>query len=103
MDDWKKATDVWREETLGPLAAKGQRPRKGLLAGGKDAQDLYTPADLEGVDLAKDIGFPGEAPFTRGVQANMYRGRLWTMRQYAGFGSAKATDRPVWPCESRKR
>ena len=92
MDDWKKATDVWREETLGPLAAKGQRPRKGLLAGGKDAQDLYTPADLEGVDLAKDVGFPGEAPFTRGVQANMYRGRLWTMRQYAGFGSAKATN-----------
>lgn len=92
MDDWKKATDVWREETLGPLAAKGQRPRKGLLAGGKDAQDLYTPADLEGIDLAKDVGFPGEAPFTRGVQANMYRGRLWTMRQYAGFGSAKATN-----------
>jgi methylmalonyl-CoA mutase N-terminal domain/subunit len=92
MDDWKKGTDVWREETLKPLAAKGQRPRKGLLAGAKDAQDLYTPADLEGIDLARDVGFPGEAPFTRGVQANMYRGRLWTMRQYAGFGSAKATN-----------
>ena len=59
---------------------------------GRDAQDLYTPADLEGIDLGADVGFPGDAPFTRGVQANMYRGRLWTMRQYAGFGSAKATN-----------
>ena len=92
MDDWKKATDDWRAHTLAPLEAQGKRPRKGLLAGAKDAQDLYTPADLEGTDLLKDIGFPGEAPFTRGVQANMYRGRLWTMRQYAGFGSARATN-----------
>ncbi len=92
MDDWKKATEAWRTETLGPLEAKGTRPRHGHLAGAKGARDLYTPADLEGIDLLRDVGFPGEAPFTRGVQANMYRGRLWTMRQYAGFGSARATN-----------
>ncbi|MFO0605940.1 MAG: methylmalonyl-CoA mutase family protein [Polyangiales bacterium] len=92
MDDWKKATEAWRTETLAPLEAKGTRPRHGHLAGAKGARDLYTPADLEGIDLLRDVGFPGEAPFTRGVQANMYRGRLWTMRQYAGFGSAKATN-----------
>jgi methylmalonyl-CoA mutase N-terminal domain/subunit len=92
MDDWKKATEAWRAEALGPLQAKGARPRHGHLAGGRDSRDLYTPADLEGIDLLRDVGFPGEAPFTRGVQANMFRGRLWTMRQYAGFGSAKATN-----------
>jgi methylmalonyl-CoA mutase, N-terminal domain len=90
--DWKKATDAWRTESLAPLEKQGVRPRKGLLAGGRDAQDLYTPDDLDGIDLMADVGFPGEAPFTRGVQANMYRGRLWTMRQYAGFGSARATN-----------
>ena len=90
--DWKRAAEAWRTQQLEPLKAQGARPRKGLLAGGRDAHDLYTPDDLEGIDLAEDVGFPGQPPFTRGVQANMYRGRLWTMRQYAGFGSAKATN-----------
>src|SRR5690606_15413955 len=48
----------------------------------------YGPGHLENFDPARDLGFPGEPPFTRGVQPNMYRGRLWTMRQYAGFGTA---------------
>ncbi len=90
--DWKKATEAWRAESLAPLEKQGVRPRKGLLAGGRDPKDLYTPEDLDGIDLAADVGYPGDAPFTRGVQSNMYRGRLWTMRQYAGFGSARATN-----------
>ena len=49
---------------------------------------LYTPADLKGCDYESEVGYPGEYPFTRGVQATMYRGRLWTMRQYAGMGDA---------------
>src|SRR5580700_8387912 len=49
---------------------------------------LYTPADLKGTDYEAEVGYPGEYPFTRGVQATMYRGRLWTMRQYAGMGDA---------------
>src|SRR5213083_2201638 len=49
---------------------------------------LYTPADLKGSDYESEVGFPGEFPFTRGIQATMYRGRLWTMRQYAGFATA---------------
>jgi methylmalonyl-CoA mutase, N-terminal domain len=76
-------------------AKAGARKRAGVLAGGPgqgevDAQDLYEPATLEalGFDVDRDLGLPGEPPFTRGVQPNMYRGRLWTMRQYAGFGSA---------------
>jgi len=54
---------------------------------------LYTPADLEGSDYDSQVGYPGEYPFTRGVQATMYRGKLWTMRQYAGFGDAEESNR----------
>ncbi|UCH05189.1 MAG: methylmalonyl-CoA mutase family protein, partial [Candidatus Thorarchaeota archaeon] len=54
---------------------------------------LYTPAETESIDYMKDIGFPGEYPFTRGVQPTMYRGRFWTMRQYSGFATAKETNK----------
>jgi methylmalonyl-CoA mutase N-terminal domain/subunit len=53
---------------------------------------LYTPDDVEGIEYFDDIGFPGEYPFTRGIHPNMYRGKLWTMRLFAGFGSAKDTN-----------
>lgn len=53
---------------------------------------LYAPEDIEGLDYERDLGYPGEYPFTRGVQSTMYRGRLWTMRQYAGFGTAEETN-----------
>jgi len=53
---------------------------------------LYTPVDVSVLDYLRDIGFPGQHPFTRGIQGNMYRGRFWTMRQYAGFGSAEDTN-----------
>jgi methylmalonyl-CoA mutase N-terminal domain/subunit len=55
-------------------------------------QGLYTSLDLEEFDYEQDLGFPGEYPFTRGVQPNMYRGRFWTMRQYAGFASAQESN-----------
>jgi len=54
---------------------------------------LYSPADLEGFDPDRDLGFPGQFPYTRGVQATMYRGRLWTMRQYAGMGDAEESNK----------
>jgi len=54
---------------------------------------LYTPQDIAAVEYLKDIGFPGEFPFLRGVHPNLYRGRLWTMRQFAGFGSAEETNK----------
>ncbi len=53
---------------------------------------LYTPNDTRSLDYVKDLGFPGEYPFTRGVHATMYRGRLWTMRQFSGFGTAEQTN-----------
>src|SRR5246500_1235106 len=54
---------------------------------------LYSPADLKGTDYESEVGYPGEYPFTRGVQATMYRGRLWTMRQYAGMGDAEESNK----------
>ena len=54
---------------------------------------LYTPLEGAEHDYVRDLGFPGEYPFTRGVQPTMYRGRFWTMRQYAGFGTAEESNR----------
>jgi methylmalonyl-CoA mutase, N-terminal domain len=58
-----------------------------------DPRPLYTPADLQNWDYDQDVGYPGEFPFTRGVQPTMYRGRLWTMRQYAGMGDAEESNK----------
>ena len=63
---------------------------------------VYTEADREAADVARDLGAPGEFPFTRGVQPTMYRGRLWTMRQYAGFGTARRDERAL-PLPARRR
>ncbi len=93
--DYANLRKAWQEGTLGPVEAKDPpRPRIGTLAGQTDAAPLYGPDDLEaqGFDAAADLGVPGRPPFTRGVQANMYRGRFWTMRQYAGFGTAKESN-----------
>ncbi len=60
---------------------------------GAAVNDLYTPADIEKLDYLRDLGFPGQYPYTRGVQENMYRGRLWTMRQFSGFGDAYDSNR----------
>ncbi|MFB3916445.1 MAG: methylmalonyl-CoA mutase [Terriglobales bacterium] len=58
-----------------------------------EVHPLYTPADLAGWDYEREVGYPGQYPFTRGVQATMYRGRLWTMRQYAGMGDAEESNK----------
>jgi methylmalonyl-CoA mutase N-terminal domain/subunit len=93
MSEYARLRREWAERVLGPLEAKDP-PRKRLpnLASRSDAAPLYGPDDLERFDAAVDLGFPGKPPFTRGVQANMYRGRLWTMRQYAGFGTAQESN-----------
>ena len=91
MSEYEKKKADWRARALEPLSKKEKpRARIGVLAGHADVADLYGPDDLERIDFdeTRDAGFPGEPPFTRGVQPNMYRGRLWTMRQYAGFGTA---------------
>jgi methylmalonyl-CoA mutase N-terminal domain/subunit len=84
----------WRATTrAAALRAAPERRDRFETTSGIEIQDLYTAADVAGMDEEADLGRPGEYPFTRGVQPTMYRGRLWTMRQYAGFGSAAETNR----------
>jgi len=80
---------AWEKDKLAPLEAKDKpRQRVANLAGHADVAPLYGPDDIADLDPVADLGVPGTPPFTRGIQPNMYRGRLWTMRQYAGFGTA---------------
>ena len=74
------------------LARFPERRPGGFRTSAAEAKRFYTPADVTDLDYLHDLGFPGQYPFTRGVQPTMYRGRLWTMRQYAGFGTAEETN-----------
>ncbi|MNR94185.1 Methylmalonyl-CoA mutase [compost metagenome] len=83
----------WEARAVEPRLAKNpERPEAGFTGSATPVDRLYTPEDLSGLDYDRDLGYPGEYPYTRGVQPTMYRGRLWTMRQYAGFGTAKETN-----------
>lgn len=69
-----------------------ERERKFFTLCDREIKSVYTPADIQGMDYERDSGMPGEYPFTRGIHSNMYRGRLWTIRQIAGYGSPEATN-----------
>src|ERR1700674_337174 len=95
-DDRKIATarKNWEERKLDPSLKRGPERKKNFVtSSGIEIKRAYDPDDLNGADFVNEVGFPGEYPFTRGVQPTMYRGRLWTMRQYAGFGSAEESNR----------
>jgi methylmalonyl-CoA mutase N-terminal domain/subunit len=84
----------WEAETLREaLERSGERLPEFTTLSGVPIERLYTPEDLEGWDPDRSLGHPGEFPFTRGVYPTMYRGRLWTMRQFSGFGTARDTNR----------
>ena len=88
------ARERWEREVLSPATARSPERRKRFEStSGDPVERLYTPQDLEGFDYLRDAGFPGAYPFTRGVQPTMFRGRFWTMRQYAGFGDARESNR----------
>lgn len=70
-----------------------ERKQKFVTGSSEPVERLYTPDDIQHIDYKTDLGFPGQYPFTRGVQPTMYRGRLWTMRQYAGFGTAEESNK----------
>ncbi|RME37030.1 MAG: methylmalonyl-CoA mutase [Thermoflexia bacterium] len=87
-----QARNRWEEETLRPTLERApERQERFETPSGIPLDRIYTPADVE-VDYLQDLGFPGEYPFTRGVQPTMYRGRLWTMRQYAGYATAEESN-----------
>ncbi len=84
----------WEKEMLEPARRRNpERHTDFNLTSGMEVKPLYTPDDLQDVDLEETPGYPGEYPFGRGIQPTMYRGRLWTMRQYSGFASAEESNR----------
>ena len=86
--DTKKWQKVYKES----IAKAPERLKRFSTVSDHPVQSLYTPFDIKDLDYSNDIGFPNQYPFTRGVQPTMYRGRLWTMRMFAGLGSAKDTN-----------
>ncbi|MFL2940484.1 MAG: methylmalonyl-CoA mutase [Marine Group III euryarchaeote CG-Epi4] len=91
--EYKQAYDKWVKDVLEPALAKHpERNKKFMTTSSQKVDRLYTPLDNSGIDFENDISFPGQFPYTRGIHSTMYRGRLWTMRMFAGFGSAEETN-----------
>ena len=91
--DHEKDRAQWEKDTLAPhLEKHPERDVEFSTVSSLPVDRLYGPEDLEGTDFENDIGWPGEYPYTRGVQPTMYRGRLWTMRMFAGMGTAEDTN-----------
>jgi methylmalonyl-CoA mutase N-terminal domain/subunit len=89
----RQARRDWEDSTRDPILDRfGERKERFATVSNLEVEGLYTPADVADIDYASDLGFPGEEPFTRGVYPTMYRGRTWTMRQFAGFGTAEETN-----------
>ncbi len=94
LQELEKLRQQWEEKTLSKVLSKyPERSEKFETDSGIELKRVYTPLDTEELDYPNDLGFPGEYPYTRGTQPTMYRGRLWTMRQYAGFANARESNR----------
>jgi len=90
----REELERWEKTTLQKVISKApERQSTFQTTSHIELKRLYTPLDIADIDYCEDLGFPGEYPFTRGVQPTMYRGRFWTMRQYAGFATAEETNK----------
>ena len=93
LEKIKKGKKKWEEKILYPTLDKFPERREEFITASSEPIDrLYTPIDLQNLDYAGEIGFPGEYPFTRGVHPSLHRSRMWTMRMFAGFGTAEETN-----------
>jgi len=93
-DKLKKKLQQWKKESYQTSLDQSQNKNVPFTTvSGKMIKELYTPLDLENFQYSEELGFPGEYPFTRGIHPTMYHGRLWTMRQFSGFGTAEQTNR----------
>ena len=91
--DYQKAYEKWKKEVLEPALAKHpERRDEFITTSSQSVNRLYTSLDNSHIDFSRDISYPGEFPYTRGIHSTMYRGRLWTMRMFAGFGSSEETN-----------
>jgi len=93
LRELQEAYRRWQENLKEVLAGAPERLERFATVSDREILPIYTPEHVQGQDFQREIGFPGEYPFTRGVQASMYRGRLWTMRMFAGLGTARDTNR----------
>ncbi len=94
LDKILSSYQKWEENKIVKLIEKFPERKKTFTTGsGIEVKRLYTPLDIKDMDYEEEIGYPGQYPFTRGVQPTMYRGRLWTMRQYAGFATAEESNK----------
>ncbi len=94
IEEILKTKDTWTQDELLTLLKKRPAIKKRFTTiSDMEVPIISTPADIKDLDYNKDLGMPGQYPFTRGVQPSMYRGRLWTMRQFAGFGTAEDTNK----------
>jgi methylmalonyl-CoA mutase N-terminal domain/subunit len=93
LEELRIAQEKWEKTTLHHTTAKmPERRAEFITTSGKPVERLYTPLDLPDFDYMGDLGFPGEYPYTRGIHATGHRGKLWTMRMFAGFGTAEETN-----------
>jgi methylmalonyl-CoA mutase, N-terminal domain len=93
LEQIKKQREEWEKNHYEPLIKKHPERRERFEnLSNNEIKKIYTPEDIGDLDYIKDIGFPSQPPFLRGIHATMHRGRLWTMRQFAGFGSAEETN-----------
>ena len=91
--NYQKSYDKWKKNILGPSLQKNpERLKEFMTTSSQKVDRLYTPLDTSNINFEEDISYPGEFPYTRGIHSTMYRGRLWTMRMFAGFGSAEETN-----------
>ncbi len=93
INEIKKSSEKWESEVVEKAIQRfPERKEEFTTVSDTKVERLYTPLDNADMDYNEKLGFPGEYPYTRGVQPTMYRGRLWTMRQYAGFASAEESN-----------
>jgi methylmalonyl-CoA mutase N-terminal domain/subunit len=93
LDEIQRCKEAWEKEILSKSFVRlPERKKEFATASNIPVSRVYTPLDVQNLDYLRDLGFPGEYPFTRGIYPTMYRARLWTMRQYAGFGTAEQTN-----------
>ncbi len=93
LEKLRQEQENWEETNLSKTLARFPERRKDFITNSSETINrLYTPLDVQGMDYLKDLGLPGEYPYTRGVHPTMHRGKLWTMRMFAGFGTAEETN-----------